>query len=258
MIIDAFTYFKEQIVLECRLRELYDSVDYFILCEANHTQTGNPKPFYFEDTKHLFRKYLSKIIHVKVTDFPINTGAWAMENHQRNRIMDGVMSVPNLSDDDILMISDCDEIPRRDKINEIVELSHNLDKFSLPYSNRAFLANLEVEGRPWIGTVVTKIKELEKYSPQDFRDMKDLIALPANENYGWHLSYLGGKNLVYEKFFSCIEPFDKSKIPSFDEFSAEYDRKIKDGGSFLFSDKRDDSVKLNVNNDLPGFWGEGI
>ena len=49
-IFDCFIFFNEFDLLEIRLTELYDHVDYFVMAEANTTHTGNPKPFYFLDS----------------------------------------------------------------------------------------------------------------------------------------------------------------------------------------------------------------
>jgi len=42
-IYDSFTFFNEFELLEHRLRELYDHVDYFVLVEANRTFQDEPK-----------------------------------------------------------------------------------------------------------------------------------------------------------------------------------------------------------------------
>jgi len=97
-------------MLEYRLLEMNDDVDYFVIVEATHTFTNNPKKLYFAENKHLFEKYLHKIIHVVVDDFPTDTqDPWMRERHQRDCIKRGVMQL-DLKEDDIILISDLDEI----------------------------------------------------------------------------------------------------------------------------------------------------
>ena len=48
-VFDCFTFYNELDLLHVRLEELYDFVDYFILCEAPLTFRGNPKKMYFEE-----------------------------------------------------------------------------------------------------------------------------------------------------------------------------------------------------------------
>ena len=241
MIIDAFTFFNEKDILSIRLNELNEKVNFFILVEAEVTQSLLDKELFFEKNKHLYEKFLHKIIHVKIPKekcLNFEPGTWQMENFQRNCIVEGLKQI-KLKDDDLVMISDVDEIPN---LNEI-----NLDKISYPtsfeMSYHTFYTNLLTRNKRWVGTVISPYTYLTYKKPQVFRDKKDFFNKFMNS--GWHLGYQGGKEVVYKKFQSCIEPFDKSGLQSFELFSQEFDRKIKSGGSFLFSDKIDDSIILD-------------
>jgi beta-1,4-mannosyl-glycoprotein beta-1,4-N-acetylglucosaminyltransferase len=237
MIIDCFPFFNELDVLELRLNTLNEYVDYFVLVEASMTQSLKAKPFYFEQNKERYGKFLSKIIHVKIEDYP-NTGGWAMENYQRNCILEGLKKI-NPKNEDIILISDADEIPDLECIN-LEDLKNNIVSFRMTY--HTFYTNLITENKDWIGTVSAPYKNILEKSPQFFRNNKDFF---ENRIYaGWHLGYMGGKEKVYQKFLSCIEPIDKSLIPDYETFSINFDKKIKDNGSFLFSDKDDSSIKL--------------
>ena len=92
MIIDCFPFFNELDLLEIRLNVLNDVVDKFVLVEASKTQSLIDKPFYFEENKDRYSKFLDKIIHVKITDYPKKDG-WAMENYQRNCIVKGLQQL---------------------------------------------------------------------------------------------------------------------------------------------------------------------
>ena len=60
-----------------------------------------------------FKKFKNKIIYVPVTDLPDGEDPYLRENHQRNSISRGIK---NAKDDDIILISDLDEIPNPKKI----------------------------------------------------------------------------------------------------------------------------------------------
>ena len=62
-IYDIFTFFNELELLEIRLNILDKYVDYFVLVEATETFSGKPKKLYYEENKHLFKKFEHKIIH---------------------------------------------------------------------------------------------------------------------------------------------------------------------------------------------------
>lgn len=239
MIIDCCPFFKELDVLELRLSELDSVVDKFVIVEAAKTQSLLDKPFYYEENKARFARFADKIIHIKLNHLPSNEGGlWTMENFQRNAIMNGLGEIPGLRENDIVMISDCDEIPSAGTIFDY--LWNSYDTVAVAMSNHAFYANL-LSPTGWVGTVITNVEALLTQQPQDLRNQKD--SLPRVYG-GWHLSYMGGPEYIYEKFHSCIEPLDKSKIVSYDEFLSEFHRKVRPNGSFLFSDKTDDSVPL--------------
>ena len=69
MIYDCFTFFNELDILEIRLNTLYDTVDYFVIAEANKTHTGKEKDYVFEKNQARFSNFLDKIIYIKVDDF---------------------------------------------------------------------------------------------------------------------------------------------------------------------------------------------
>ena len=63
-IIDCFLFNNELKLLELRLKELYNYVDYFILVESEFYFSGNNKPLHYHNNKNKFSEYNNKIIHV--------------------------------------------------------------------------------------------------------------------------------------------------------------------------------------------------
>ena len=115
MIYDCFPFFNELDVLDIRLHVLNDVVDKFVIVEASFTHTGNPKDFIFEQNKGRFADFADKIIHIKLTEKPDPPSCgipderkWFLENFQRNAIVQGLSAAKPT---DIIMVSDCDEIP---------------------------------------------------------------------------------------------------------------------------------------------------
>lgn len=216
MIYDCFCFFNELDLLEIRLNTLDSVVDKFVLVEACKTQSLLDKPFYFEENKSRYEKFLDKIIHVKVFDCPSNQrDTWSMENHQRNCIARGLITA---ADKDLIMISDLDEIPHPQKIQRILSIHKNGELIHPLAFNQKFYAyflNLNSDSG-WIGTVITPYSLLQQYCPQTFRTYKDNLQSVANG--GWHFSWLGGAEMAWKKAVSCIEPIDKSHLPSKEEF----------------------------------------
>lgn len=241
MIIDCFPFFNELDLLEIRLNILNEVVDKFVLVEASKTQYKTDKPFYFEENKDRFEPFLDKIVHIKLTDFP-ESGGWAMENYQRKSISIGLDKL-NLNDDDIIAISDLDEIYNPKVVRDYKKNGY-VRCASIDMKYLTFYLNLETVEKRWTGTVLSRYEYLKTVDPQYIRHIKDGI-IGQYIDGGWHFGYQGGKDKIYQKWWSCIEPYDKRLIPSKEIFDREFDEKIKDGGYFLYSDDLDKKdVKL--------------
>lgn len=104
---DCFIFNDELDILDKRFVMLYDMVDRFVIVEGTRTFAGKPKPLHFRENLDRFKKYLNKVNHVVVDDFP-DSSPFGMENHQRDCIMRGLTQC---RDTDAIIITDCDEIP---------------------------------------------------------------------------------------------------------------------------------------------------
>ncbi|WP_281928865.1 hypothetical protein [Roseibium album] len=118
MLYDCFVFHNEFDLLEIRLREMGDSVDRFVLVEADQTQRGSPKPFYFDENRDRFAPWADKIIDLQVRfpdQLPPALGVyknrrkkdWERENYQRNCIS---RALESCDPDDLILLSDVDEI----------------------------------------------------------------------------------------------------------------------------------------------------
>ena len=57
MIYDCFLFFHELEVLDIRLHELDSVVDKFVLVESTVTHTNQQKKLFYNENKHLFKKF---------------------------------------------------------------------------------------------------------------------------------------------------------------------------------------------------------
>ena len=217
MIVDCFTFYNEIKMLLFRLEYLWNTVDYFVIVEATTTHAGNPKSLFFNESRTLFEKYMSKIVHVGVDDMPQTTNAWVPENFQRDCIDRGIKRI-SLSDDDLIIISDADEIPNRDTLKG---LCGNLPGGVCALSQSMFYYTLS--GRldcPWtFPKVLTYKTYLEsRLSPNTIRGTDPVKTI---ENGGWHFSYFGSTEFIANKIknfahqeFNSSEYTDIDKIKS--------------------------------------------
>ena len=180
-IFDCFMYFDEEIVLDTRLNYLDKFVDYFVIVESKFTHRGDGRNLNFDINK--FSKFKNKIIYKVYDEIPnkieeINdkddestkSGKYIMnavyrENGQRNFIMSGLKEA---NDEDIILISDVDEIPNLSEI-KIKSIKEKIILFKQDMFYYKF--NLKLPDIEWTGTKACKKKNL--LNPQWLRNIKD-------------------------------------------------------------------------------------
>ena len=225
-IIDCFSYFDEDSILEIRLNTLFDYVDKFVICEATLDHAGNKKRLNFEMKK--FKKFETKIDYIVIDDLPeIVTKfkkhwhtAHARDQFQRNSLVRGLK---DCDENDLIMISDLDEIPNPKKIIEFT----NKDKYGcFVQGNYLFKLNLLNITQPkWYGTRMCRKKDLK--SPQWLREIK-VRKFPFYKFYkpkfdkfiqdgGWHFSSVKNPEGIYNKLHSYSEQqFNTEKFKNID------------------------------------------
>ena len=192
-IYDCFMFFNEVELLDLRLRTLKNHVDYFVLAEINITHSGKPKPYYFDEYKHLFKDY--NIIHLKDITYP-QENPWIVENAHRNMLQRGYKDA---SPDDYIIISDLDEIPSPESIT--LGINNGYHKFGMHQELYCYYVNCKSD-QVWAGSVVTQKRYIN--SPQEIRNHR--CNQPFNfVNGGWHYTSMGGKERIRTKFNSFAE-----------------------------------------------------
>jgi len=213
-VIDCFSYFDEDLVLEIRLNTLYDYVDRFVICEATLDHAGNKKKLNFKYEN--FKRYKNKIEYIVVDDLPKIVKKFKKNWHpahfrdqfQRNSLARGIHE---FEDNDLIMISDLDEIPNPIKIGEFGKN----DKYAcFVQKNFSLKLNLHNKSEPnWFGTRMCRKKHL--VSPQWLRDIKAKkrpfykFFKPKFDKFfnngGWHFSSVKNAEGIYKKLDSYAE-----------------------------------------------------
>jgi len=203
-IIDCFTFYNEMDLLTYRLNILNDVVDYFVIVEATHTFIGKEKMLFFNENKHLFEKFHEKIIHIIVDDFPykypnINiykSEQWVNENFQRDQIKRGLDKL-DLNDEDIITITDLDEIPDPNTLLKIKNNEIKIDINTLRLDFYYYNLNSKIYNEVWNKTKIISFKKYKELSIS-CNSIRH-IDCQYIDNGGWHLSYFGDSKFIKNK-----------------------------------------------------------
>ena len=237
-IFDCFMYFDEEVVLDVRLNTLDKYVDYFVIVESSFTHKGDNKNLMFNHNK--FEKFKNKIIYLAYDKQPkgievVNENdsegeksrkyilnAALRENGQRNFIQNGLNKA---EDNDIILISDVDEIPNLSEVN-FNNISEKIIMFHQDMFYYKF--DLKIPNLLWTGTKGCRKKYL--LSPQWLRNVKDRKYFPFRidilfsekkynsvkfiSNGGWHFSNIKTAEQIEYKLKSYLHhrEFDEQSL----------------------------------------------
>ena len=208
-------YFDEDLLLDLRLNSLNKFVKKFVITEATYTHNGSKKNLRFDINK--FKKFKDKINYIVVDNQPKNIlelvegeskekrgeklilNGMARDYFQRENLVTGLADALS---DDLILISDLDEIPKLENLN-IPSIKDNI----LIFEQKIFYykLNLIYEDFIWQGTKGTKKRNF--VSPQWLRNIK-------GKNYPkWRFDTFFSKkkysNLIFIKnggwHFTCLK-----------------------------------------------------
>ena len=231
-IFDCFMFYDEDLLLDLRLNILDQHVDFFVIVESKYFHNGKERQLKFDIKK--YKQFENKIIYIVhenepagihkinkeddegIKSYKLITNAHLRENDHRNHISQGLN---NATDNDLILISDVDEIPNFESIklekinNQIIMFEQSIFYYKL---NR-YLPNFI-----WYGTKGCKKKYLK--SPQWLRNIKSkkflfwrLDTLFSDTKYinkyfindgGWHFSNLKNAEDIEIKLKSYLHHRD--------------------------------------------------
>jgi hypothetical protein len=231
-IYDVFSFYNEFDVLEIRLEEMWNTVDYFVLLESNTTYVGNPKPYLFDENKERYSKYLSKIRHIKL-DVPYEEQfkvfpheidhTWVREKYQRWASKQGL---EDIAPEDLVVISDCDEIPRAEMIEMIKTDENDYDRYLLYIPQLQYKINYMKIQYPSRHGVIMVTRGRTFTNPQQEREYSFFWnPKPKNtvivDHGGWHFTYFGDNDHCVNKIQNFAHT--EHNIPRIvDEFNIDW------------------------------------
>jgi Glycosyltransferase family 17 len=223
MLVDTFLFCGELDMLECRLTEIGDVVDRFVLVEAAETFQGGRREFV--DLPPRFERWTERIVWVRL-DHLEGESSWQREAFQREQTVAGLGDVPA---DAYVMHGDVDEIPDARVLAEwggsdtrVLFMRHHA--FALDWQHRHY----------WPGTVIAR-----RSSIGSFLAMRNSRFQVPRVRGGWHLSWLGAPT----------DQLRKLHAQSHTELLGEWDKRMADNECTRLGSHPDGSTMIPVDVD---------
>lgn len=204
-IYDCFMFFNEIDLLRIRISELAPVVDVFVIVESNVDHRGKPRETIFESVRTSLDGIDAEIRYIVAEPPSDITHAWSREHFQRNVLADGLRDV---QPQDLVIISDVDEIPRRETISSLPQIEIG-DIVSLEMRLHYYGLNWYDHYTPWRAARIVSGATLEFLAPTEIRLAVPSLFLP---NAGWHFSYFYPKNDAVEKLTIKAKSFAHSEF----------------------------------------------
>lgn len=196
MVIDVCTYNGEKEMWDLRYNCLKDYVDFFIVCEARTTFSGQTKPLYFTELKTKYNNTFHWIIDENWTEeekqqawASPNTGGaahWTREFLQKESIKKALANM-NPRDSDTIFVGDVDEIWNPTALRLVGPYKLKLLVYTYYLNNRS--------SEEFWGTLKADYGTIKNMCLNHLR-----TRAPRTKNYfGWHFTSMGGTEFLMRK-----------------------------------------------------------
>ena len=231
-IFDCTTFYNEKMMMDVRFNVLDQYVSKFIVVESTFSHSGKKKELNFNIDD--YPKFKDKIIYLVIDHEPkelikeenLELDSISKRLNSLKRIEQSynymAKGIENASDDDLIMLSDNDEIPDLSRVN-LDEIQNNFVIFEQLFFYYKF--NLLYDRMSWHGTKACKKKKLKKFSTlRNIKNKKypfwrlDTIFSDTKQknvrivkNGGWHFTNLKTPAELFEKLsnFGHHDEFEK-------------------------------------------------
>ena len=234
-IFDCTTFFDEKMMMDIRFNVLNKFVTKFIVVESIFSHSGKKKKLNFNIND--YPKFKDKINYIIIDKEPDNIDKENKLSEKKiSKRMNSIKRIEQsyeymskgleeINDDDLVMISDNDEIPNLESV-DINKINNNFLIFEQLFFYYKF--NLLYDKLLWPGTKACKKKNLKNFSSLKnlktkkypfwridtlFSEVKK-INLKIIENGGWHFTNIKSPKDLFEKLsnFGHHDEFELSKI----------------------------------------------
>lgn len=223
MIVDCTMFHWEFDILELRMRQMWNSVDYFIVTESVCDHRGKERELVLTNNLSRFDWASEKLI-VNISEKPKNAvSTWDYEHYQREQSVRACEKIakPN----DLIIISDVDEIMKDDSLTK----AHKIGGiFTMQMPMFYYYMNLYVHD--WYHPKAITYRYIDDVNKIRLRDP---LRTNIFNNAGWHFSYLGTPEQIQYKLKTFAhDEFDSEQYTDIDAIKEKISNKSDLFGRF--------------------------
>ncbi|KAM7266945.1 hypothetical protein ACFE04_009111 [Oxalis oulophora] len=181
-VFDAVLFSNEMDILMLRWKELYPYITQFVILESNSTFTGIPKPLRFANNRKKFEFIEPRLTYGMIGGrFVKGENPFVEEAYQRVAL-DQLLRIAGIEDDDLLIMSDVDEIPSAHTINLLRWCEDIPPILHLQLKNYLYSFEFLYDSNSWRASVHRYETGKTRYA--HYRQTDVLLA-----DSGWHCSF---------------------------------------------------------------------
>ncbi|OMO59326.1 Glycosyl transferase, family 17 [Corchorus capsularis] len=181
-VFDAVLFSNEVDILTLRWNELYPYVTQFVLLESNSTFTSLPKPLIFASNREQFKFIEPRLTYGMIGGrFRKGENPFIEEAYQRVAL-DQLLRIAGIEDDDLLIMSDVDEIPSAHTINLLRWCDDIPPVIHLQLRNYLYSFEFHVDNKSWRASLHRYKTGKTRYA--HFRQADVILS-----DSGWHCSF---------------------------------------------------------------------
>ncbi|KAI4350627.1 hypothetical protein L6164_005068 [Bauhinia variegata] len=181
-VFDAVLFSNEVDMLTIRWKELYPYVTQYVLLESNSTFTGIVKPLLFASNRDKFDFVKSRLTYGVIGGrFKKGENPFVEEAYQRVAL-DQLLKIAGIEDDDLLIMSDVDEIPSAHTIDLLRWCDDIPSVLHLQLRNYLYSYEFYLDNKSWRASVHRYQTGKTRYA--HYRQSDVLLS-----DSGWHCSF---------------------------------------------------------------------
>ncbi|XP_015971432.1 uncharacterized protein LOC107494908 isoform X1 [Arachis duranensis] len=181
-VFDAVLFSNEIDMLTIRWNEMYPYITQFVLLESNSTFTGLMKPLVFARNRSKFKFVEPRLTYGVIGGrFKKKENPFVEEAYQRVAL-DQLLRIAGIEDDDLLIMSDVDEIPSAHTINLLRWCDDIPSVLHLQLRNYLYSYEFFVDNKSWRASIHRYVPGKTRYA--HYRQGELLLS-----DAGWHCSF---------------------------------------------------------------------